>query len=430
MAMPETTNKNPIAETCSPDSRLTRTRLRACLAVLTVYSATVGILALAAIVVIVLGWPIEGFRINALYDVLMAHACAALLAMAVWHVTAKTTRLPVWTAKITLAVIPFVLAFSCDRLALLTYPPVGRDSSISLFDRHPTRMWTLRPNAEAPTLGVKLNEHGMRGPLIPREKTPGERRVLILGDSVAFGIGVPYEQCFDPLTVKRLQGEGFNHVTLVNLSVPGYAPWQELDLLHEKGMAYDPDLVLLAFCQNDIVAWFWRDVPIGGPRPFRFELLEHSGLLRLGRGVQHDLQQGRAAQSSHYERYSLIDALNDLDTPGVNESWNVLLDHIGQMADWAARHNRRIAFLMFPTRAQVEAKEGERRNPQRRLAAFAEAHGIPYVDLLYSFLDHEKRSGADASDLFIDDWHLSARGHEVTAAILAEFLKRYFDVVP
>lgn len=398
-------------------------RLRTCLAALACYLWLIAFLAVAGAGVHFLGWYFNTFRIDAVYDILCMHLCGAVALTTVMWVTRGASQVPAWSKTAVLATSPLILAISCDRLALLTYPSVPPDPSTPLFESHPARRWTLRPNAAAPSLGIKLNDRGMRGPLIPWDKAPGERRVLILGDSVAFGFGVADEQCFDRLAAKRLQQDGVEDITIVNLSVPGYAPWQQLDMLETEGMAYDPDVVIYAFCLNDVVAWIWRDVPLERLLPFRYEFLEMSGLARLIRGVQHDLQRW-STRSFQRERYALEPMLRDADDPGVDEAWGVLLEHVAKIVAFTRERDRRVAFLVFPIAKQLRPDTNEVRIAQDRLTKFAEANGILYLDLLAPFMSYCEMPGHTPGDLLIDGWHMSPLGHELTAAAFVDFSRR------
>ncbi len=73
-------------------------------------------------------------------------------------------------------------------------------------------------------------------------------RLAILGDSVAFGLGVPFEKTFGNLLQERFG----NQMEVINFAVPGYGTFAEKETLLRKSLNYDPDAVLLAFVMNDI----------------------------------------------------------------------------------------------------------------------------------------------------------------------------------
>ncbi len=91
------------------------------------------------------------------------------------------------------------------------------------------------------------NADGLRGPRVPRAKDPNRKRIVVLGDSFAWGHGVSAGEAFPELLAAALAD-----VDVVNLGVPGYDLPRELALFRRIGLSYKPDLVVLALCQNDI----------------------------------------------------------------------------------------------------------------------------------------------------------------------------------
>jgi hypothetical protein len=117
--------------------------------------------------------------------------------------------------------------------------------------RSDTYGWRSRRNVSGLFDGkrITLNAHGFRGRALSAASRAGRTRVIVLGDSIAFGFGVSDEETFTYLLDAR-----DNRIEAANLAVPGYGPGQELLLLLREGLAYEPDVVVLAFCQaNDLV---------------------------------------------------------------------------------------------------------------------------------------------------------------------------------
>lgn len=115
--------------------------------------------------------------------------------------------------------------------------------------------YELIPNLDLAFQGaaVRTNADGFRGPAHPRERAPGTLRIVGIGDSVLFGWGVEYEQCFAALLEQLLEDDHpGTAVEVVNTGVPGYNTVMEVETLKNKGLAYRPDLVLLDFVENDL----------------------------------------------------------------------------------------------------------------------------------------------------------------------------------
>jgi lysophospholipase L1-like esterase len=74
-------------------------------------------------------------------------------------------------------------------------------------------------------------------------------RVVVLGDSFTFGLGVANDETF----VSRLNANGDDRRQYLNLGVPGYSTDQELLLLRKAGNALKPNIVLLVvYLANDL----------------------------------------------------------------------------------------------------------------------------------------------------------------------------------
>jgi len=90
------------------------------------------------------------------------------------------------------------------------------------------------------------NSRGFRD----REREYGKaakKRIVVLGDSTAWGWGVEAEERFSDVMEKILRGW-----EVINLSQAGYSTDQELLVLETEGLKYTPDIVLLLFDRNDV----------------------------------------------------------------------------------------------------------------------------------------------------------------------------------
>ena len=97
---------------------------------------------------------------------------------------------------------------------------------------------------------VTVNALGYRGREIPLDRGPA-KRVVVVGDSVTFGQGVANEDVYPEQLNDLAQRDGSAY-EVVNLGVGGYDTLQEVAILEDKGLAYQPDLVVVGYCLNDI----------------------------------------------------------------------------------------------------------------------------------------------------------------------------------
>lgn len=157
------------------------------------------------------------------------------------------------------AAASLLLLEALTRMLGLHFPAIARpemkDGGLWAYDR--SKGWfhvphgTGRSYLGGPDAGsVRINALGLRGPEVVRPKPLGTQRVLVLGDSYIFGVGVDEAHLFTTRLAQRLARDGFA-ADVVGAGVTGYSTDQELILLRELGPLLEPDLVVLAVCDND-----------------------------------------------------------------------------------------------------------------------------------------------------------------------------------
>ncbi len=118
-----------------------------------------------------------------------------------------------------------------------------------------TRGWSITPNLRDvhcmpthPDKFLNTNAHGLRGRReFSYERTPGQKRVAVFGDSFTFG-----EEVSDNETYLAYLAEQFPDSEIMNFGVRGYGYDQMLLYLKEEGVRYHPDVVVLAFNKLDL----------------------------------------------------------------------------------------------------------------------------------------------------------------------------------
>lgn len=117
------------------------------------------------------------------------------------------------------------------------------DESSNVYSQ--TYGWELRRGFRGQDLGAlaTVNRRGYRGPEHADAVSPGRTRVVMLGDSIAYGAGVEDGQTFSAQLEARDP-----RLDVVNLAVGGYGTDQELIRLERDGLSYSPDVVVLHFC--------------------------------------------------------------------------------------------------------------------------------------------------------------------------------------
>jgi lysophospholipase L1-like esterase len=130
------------------------------------------------------------------------------------------------------------------------------DRGVWAYDE--TKGWFHQPHASGqsdlggPDLGViEINSLGLRDREFALEKPDGVKRILVLGDSYVFGVGVDRSHVFSTRLGELLDASAAQRFEVINMGVSGYSTDQEYLLFRELGKALDPDFIILVVCHND-----------------------------------------------------------------------------------------------------------------------------------------------------------------------------------
>jgi lysophospholipase L1-like esterase len=296
-------------------------------------------------------------------------------------------------------------------------------------------LYRLRPGAEAELEGregvhYRINEDGFRGPRHARAHPQGAFRIAVLGDSLTFGYGVDESQIYTELLGAELAEQGASRpVEVLNFGVGGYNPYNEAALFEGIAAAYQPDLVLVQFCINDLNdprlhfdahtlrllelpdAAFpdprMRELPMPGKSPLSF----CAGRIRLCDLLQHALFEDRADQRQVARAVAPRRRLAD-----ASRAW--LRAQYARLQRGAAERGARFGVVVFPYPKQLG--DPSRDAVGQGIAELASQEGFAAIDLVSDF-----RAGQQGgAQLFLDLWHPSPAGHRLAAQVLARELLR------
>jgi lysophospholipase L1-like esterase len=98
----------------------------------------------------------------------------------------------------------------------------------------------------------RTNAIGLRGPLLPEVRTPGVLRILYIGDSTCWGLGVEREQTYPARAAMLAATELDRPVEIVNGCIPGHSSFQARIMLRRL-LRFTPDLVVFYLgARNDV----------------------------------------------------------------------------------------------------------------------------------------------------------------------------------
>jgi hypothetical protein len=140
-----------------------------------------------------------------------------------------------------------VLFLASIEIYLRATVPPSSGGGLYEYTLETRRYKVMKANATVTAFGEELrtNERGFRDrPFAPKQ--PGEKRIVVIGDSFTVSAGVAFDEIFTARLEKALGAR------VINLAVGGYNIVQYALLLEEVGLALEPDLVVLAlFPDND-----------------------------------------------------------------------------------------------------------------------------------------------------------------------------------
>jgi hypothetical protein len=128
-----------------------------------------------------------------------------------------------------------------------------------LMVEHPRLGYALRPGKveqwtrEAWSNRIEINADGQRDDPLP-EARAASLRVLAVGDSFTFGIGVEHGQAWPEVLERDLAERAGRSAAVLNTGVPGYSARQMRLAALEWLDAFDPELVVAALFARS----FWR----------------------------------------------------------------------------------------------------------------------------------------------------------------------------
>ena len=314
----------------------------------------------------------------------------------------------------------------------VTPPPPG-DGAVAMHRTCGTCPYLYELNPEYP----QVNSSGLRGPEVHRRKTDGTFRILVLGDSVAYGLLVEAQEAF-PALLEHSVSHADRPIEVLNAAVSGYTAWSELHYYLAKGRSFEADLVLVVFVMNDVVNprlhWAYTREPLPAipssaipNAAYDQDVIQpilaseerqrdHLALTQLHRNGP---LSGGLAHTRHItgEDDLSIDVLLDRESA----EWRWLRSIYGQLAQAVEDDGARFGIIWTPLAYQLDPDYPFL--PQTLFGDYCRERSIPCLDLLPAMRAHRAEHLFWGSLGRIEDiWHLTPQGHVVAAAAIADFL--------
>ena len=124
-----------------------------------------------------------------------------------------------------------------------------------LFEYHSTFGWQFIPHTSGRMVlpyehetNVIINSVGMRDREYNLTKPKRSKRIVVIGDSFTSGLSVDDNEVFTEVMEDSL----LSNIEVLNFGVNGFGPTQEFLILKDKGLEYNPDIVVMViYIRND-----------------------------------------------------------------------------------------------------------------------------------------------------------------------------------
>jgi D-alanyl-lipoteichoic acid acyltransferase DltB (MBOAT superfamily) len=127
---------------------------------------------------------------------------------------------------------------------------------------------------------LSINRWGMRDRDYEKIPAPNTYRIALTGPSFVMGYGVADDEGFEPLLEDRLNrehaGSPYSQYEILNFAVPGYSAIQNLMVLEQKALAFQPNAIFFMAHQREeeaVVLYLADRLSVGAELPYP-ELME------------------------------------------------------------------------------------------------------------------------------------------------------------
>lgn len=359
--------------------------------------------------------------------------------------------------NIGLAIISIIILLLLGEafLRIGAYKIVTFNSNAGFHQYDPDLGFIQIPNHEATfkardfNVLIKSNSHGFRDKEYQLIKGKGIKRVIVLGDSFTWGWGVEQEEIFCEVAEREMENTEF-----INLGQNAYGTAQELLILKKHGLKFAPDLIVVAFYNNDLyenygvnksvrIPYFsledgklkltHRPQPQSTTEKIKTKLKNHFLLYHL---VNHRLallkmqrkKYVEKQRKKYAERYGISGYFFKDDSEEIINAWSITEALLKEINDLS---NKRLLIMYIPTRLQVEddtyqealklsnidGGEIDLLRPNKLLSRISDRHGISFLDLTQYFREEYKKN---VSIYFEHDGHMTKEGHRLAGKKLRE----------
>ncbi len=295
------------------------------------------------------------------------------------------------------------------------------------------------------TSTFRTNSRGLRDKEYTLNKPEGIKRIVVIGDSFTWGLGVNDDEIY----TERLESM-LPNTEVINLGVVGYNTVQETIYFQREGIKYDPDILIIQFYSNDILRYRRKSRPkshiaetdnISIIEKISKHLFYKSALYRFIRDRVYT--NNTLVKILKYIRKEPLSGIEDInyelrlalrETPEIIKvSWEETASEILNIKQYATGMGIRVIVAVVPTAISFhekrfkhaisysiyDATDFDLNKPYRILREFAAENNI---EIIIPF-DIFKQASRNVKSLYHKrDGHFNAEGHNLFAQAIADYL--------
>jgi len=288
-------------------------------------------------------------------------------------------------------------------------------NGIIRFSKNRRRIYELIPNISVKFINqpITIDSNGFRRTLYKKNQNGKIVHIVGLGDSLMFGWGVKDNETYLARLSESLH-RSYPDISwrIINMAVPGYNTVMEVETFKDKGLRYNPEIVIIAFVGNDL------DLPNFLQHHDNYYSLNKAYLIEfvLERLKIRDRIKGVRFIGAPKQR-GWFDYENDPDK--VPQQYK---DMVGKHAYTTAMQELKSLSLEYNFHVVVMCFW--------KLPTFVEEIcsdlDIPMVEAYKAKVDYLREEGTSKDDLIISkkDEHPSVIGHQISSNVLFDYLQK------
>jgi len=286
----------------------------------------------------------------------------------------------------------------------------------------------LKPNVHGRIFEKKVitDDYGFRIEDIEKPVSDPDFKILFLGDSISFGLGIDARYAFPYILRNNIKS-----CRVINTSVPGYGIDDYFNVMTAVSDEIKYDGIIVTICLDDYVSIAQKTIKNYFDDLNGREKLIRNGFTRFIVKFNNSFFDFNSFLREHSKAYMLVrDRIIDTSrvvfeaqdsiysAPDIRDR---VLSSMKKIHDFAYRHNKWLIFVVVPMEYQMRNHASTQYlRPQDIINTVSAKASFEVIDM-YPYFKESSRSG---TSLFIDSMHLSKTGHKIVADAVYRRLTR------